>query len=72
MTQLPEEYMLEEEYVKQEGEEQKEFDDLMKELDPDMLRRLREGEGEQRDRGGEEVDSSRILDVLKQDLGGGL
>jgi succinate dehydrogenase flavin-adding protein (antitoxin of CptAB toxin-antitoxin module) len=72
MTQLPDEYMLEEEYVKQEGEEQKEFDDLMKELDPEILRRLREGEGEQRDRGGEEVDSSRILDVLKQDLGGGL
>jgi hypothetical protein len=75
MDTLPEEFMLEEEYVKQEGEEQKEFDDLLKELDPEILRRLKEGEDQpQSDRGRaeEEIDDKRILDVLKQDLGGRL
>ncbi|KAJ4367299.1 Box C/D snoRNA accumulation [Neocucurbitaria cava] len=66
------EFMLEEEYAKQEGEEQREFDELLRELDPEILKRLRaergmdEGEGERE----EEVDSKKILDVLKQDLGG--
>jgi hypothetical protein len=72
---LPEEFMLEEEYVRLEGEEQKEFDELMKELDPDILRRLKEGDGiSQSDRGAgeEEIDDKKILDVLKQDLGGRL
>jgi hypothetical protein len=75
MAQLPEEFMMEEEYVKQEGEEQKEFDELMKELDPEILRRLKEGDAvPQREQGGveEEIDDKRILDVLKQDLGGRL
>ncbi|KAH7397091.1 hypothetical protein BKA66DRAFT_566229 [Pyrenochaeta sp. MPI-SDFR-AT-0127] len=72
MTKLPDEFMLEEDYLKLEGEEQKEFDDLMRELDPEILRRLKE-EGPQDERGrGEEVDSKKILDVLKQDLGAGL
>jgi hypothetical protein len=74
MAKLPEEFMLEEDYVKQEGEEQKEFDELMRELDPEILRRLKEGDGRvQSERGaGEEVDEKGILDVLKQDLGGRL
>lgn len=72
MTKLPDEFMLEEDYVRQEGEEQKEFDDLMRELDPEILRRLKE-DGPEDDRGRpEEVDSKNILDVLKQDLGAGL
>lgn len=68
MTQLPEEFMLEEEYIKQEGEEQKEFEQLMKEVDPEILRRLKD-ERQGADVQEEEVDSKKILDVLKQDLG---
>ncbi|KAI0584632.1 HIT finger domain-containing protein [Pyrenophora tritici-repentis] len=68
---LPEDFMLEEEYAKLEGEQQKEFDELMNELDPDILKRLKEGEDAQRYAGAdEEVDSKKILDVLKQDIGG--
>lgn len=76
MEKLPEEeFMLEQEYMKLEGEQQKEFDELMGELDPEILKRLKEGEnGVSRngDGGEEEVDSKKILDVLKQDLGGRL
>ncbi|EOA82183.1 Box C/D snoRNA accumulation [Exserohilum turcicum] len=76
MTKLPEEeFMLEEEYAKLEGEQQKEFDELMQELDPEVLKRLKEGEdGLSRNGNGgdDEVDSKKILDVLKQDLGGRL
>ena len=75
MATLPEEFMMEEEYVKQEGDEQKEFDELMKKLDPEILRRLKEGDGvpQSEQRGvEEEIDDKRILDVLKQDLGGRL
>jgi hypothetical protein len=68
--QLPEEYMLEEDYLKQEGEEQKEFDELLNELDPEILKRLkadhhRSGRAAKE----EEVDSKEILDVLKKDFG---
>lgn len=65
------EFMLEEEYVKQEGEEQREFDELLRELDPEILKRLREERGmdEGEEEREEEVDSKKILDVLKQDLG---
>jgi hypothetical protein len=70
--QVPEEFMLEEEYIKQEGEEQKEFDELIQDLDPEILRRLRD-HGSTRDGAREEeVDAKKILDVLKQDLGGAL
>jgi hypothetical protein len=65
---LPPEFMLDEEYRKEEGEQQKEFEELMREVDPEILRRLKD-DGT-RSRGDEEVDSKRILDVLKQDLGG--
>jgi hypothetical protein len=80
MDDLPkEDFMLEEEYAQLEGEQQKEFDELMGELDPEILKRLKEGEdGVSRNGvgggggGEEEVDSKKILDVLKQDLGGRL
>jgi hypothetical protein len=71
IQRLPEEFMLEEDYLKQEGEEQKEFDALISELDPDILQRLK-ADGQ---RSGpqyanqEEVDSKEILDVLKKDFG---
>ncbi|KAF2030132.1 hypothetical protein EK21DRAFT_112241 [Setomelanomma holmii] len=68
---LAKEFMLEDEYAKVEEGEQKEFDDLIGELDPEILKRLREdedrkGQGKER---GEQVDSSAILDVLKKDFG---
>lgn len=70
LPQLPDEFMLEEEYLRQEGEEQKEFDALISELDPEILKRLKE-DGQQPDRQStrEEVDSKDILDVLKKDFG---
>jgi hypothetical protein len=62
---------MEEEYLKQEGEEQKEFNELISELDPEILKRLKDDE--QRSAPGrgkdEEVDSKEILDVLKKDFG---
>ncbi|KAH7414373.1 hypothetical protein DE146DRAFT_33441 [Phaeosphaeria sp. MPI-PUGE-AT-0046c] len=64
-------FMLEEDYLKQEGEEQKEFDALMSELDPEVLKRLKD-DGQQPSRQSmkeEEVDSREILDVLKKDFG---
>lgn len=67
-TDLPPEFMLDEEYRKEEGEQQREFEELMKDVDPEILRRLKDDGS--RSRGDEEVDSKRILDVLKQDLGG--
>ncbi|CAI9633773.1 unnamed protein product [Alternaria burnsii] len=74
MEKLPEDFMLEAEYALLEGEQQKEFDEMMKELDPEILRRLKEGDGnvQMHDRPDEDVDSKKILDVLKQDLGGRL
>ena len=78
LGELPkDEFMLQDEYAELEGEQQKEFDELMGELDPEILKRLKEGdEGASRDGvagvGEDEVDSKKILDVLKQDLGGRL
>jgi hypothetical protein len=71
VQQLPGDFMLEEEYLKQEGEEQKEFSELISELDPKILKRLKDDEqrsvpGRERN---EEVDSKEILDVLKKDFG---
>lgn len=69
LTELPQGFMLEEEYMKQEGEEQKEFEDLLKHAHPEILRALNDtGDGgdEKADAG---LDSRKILDVLKQDLG---
>lgn len=71
MAQLPDEFILEDEYVKQEGEEQRELDELLRDLDPEILRRLKEDGERGEERREEEVDSKKILDVLKQDLGAG-
>lgn len=68
-AQLPEEFMLEDDYLKQEGEEQEEFDKLMRDLDPQILKRLKEDRSQGDEEKEEEVDSERILDVLKRDLG---
>ncbi|KAL5120287.1 Box C/D snoRNA accumulation [Pleosporales sp. CAS-2024a] len=70
LQQLPQGFMLEEDYLKQEGEEMKEFKELMSELDPEILARLKE-EGRQTGtpRKEEEVDSKEILHVLKKDFG---
>lgn len=65
---LPEKFMRDEDYRKEEGEQQKEFEELMRDVDPEILRRLKDNKANSRDE--EEVDSKRILDVLKQDLGG--
>lgn len=65
---LPPEVMLDEDYRKEEGEQQREFEELMRDVDPEILRRLKD-DGT-KSKGDEEVDSKRILDVLKQDLGG--
>ena len=60
--------MLDEDYRKEEGEQQREFEELMKDVDPEILKRLKDdGRSSKAD---EEVDSKKILDVLKQDLGG--
>jgi len=40
----------------------------MREVDPEILKRLKEDGPHSKD--DEEVDSKKILDVLKQDLGG--
>ncbi|KAF2447829.1 hypothetical protein P171DRAFT_429430 [Karstenula rhodostoma CBS 690.94] len=64
----PEKFMLEAEYLQQEGEEQREFDDLLKQVGPETLRALKEEQGHD-DMAGEPIDSDRILDVLKQDIG---
>jgi hypothetical protein len=61
--------MLEDEYIKQEGEEQRELESLLRDVDPQTLKGLRESEQSQTQTAGEEVDSARILDVLKRDLG---
>jgi hypothetical protein len=69
LTELPEGFMLEEEYIKHEGEEQKEFEDLLKHAHPEVLRALSDNNDNGDDKAGDELDSRKILDVLKQDLG---
>jgi hypothetical protein len=68
MSELPQNFMLDEDYRKEEGEQQREFEELMKDVDPEILKRLKDdGTSNTAD---EEVDSKKILDVLRQDLGG--
>lgn len=68
ISELPDGFMLDADYRKEEGEQQREFEELMKDVDPEILKRLKDdGTGRKDD---EEVDSKRILDVLEQDLGG--
>ncbi|KZM22822.1 Box C/D snoRNA accumulation, variant 2 [Ascochyta rabiei] len=64
---LPAEFVLDEDYRMEEGEQQREFEELMKDVDPAILKKLRD-DGTS-GRADEEVDSRKILDVLKQDLG---
>lgn len=65
---LPPDFTLDEDYRREEGEQQREFEELMRDVDPEILRRLK-NDGT-KSKGDEEVDSKRILDVLKRDLGG--
>ncbi|KAJ4985724.1 HIT zinc finger [Stagonosporopsis vannaccii] len=65
---LPDRFILDEDYRREEGEQQREFEEMMREVDPDILKRLNEDGARSKD--DEEVDRKRILDVLKQDLGG--
>jgi hypothetical protein len=71
--QLPAEFMLEAEYLKQEAQEQRELETLLKDVDPQTLKGLQSGEASttqtQTQAPTDEVDSARILDVLKRDLG---
>ncbi|PSN59788.1 hypothetical protein BS50DRAFT_614455 [Corynespora cassiicola Philippines] len=67
--QLPQDFMLESEYLKQQGEEEKELSDLLKGVDPETLKAIGEQRSEEDIAAGEPVDSSAILDVLKRDLG---
>lgn len=64
----PDRFMLEAEYLQQESEEQKEFDELLKQVSPETLRALKEERGED-SAAAEHIDNDRLLDVLKQDLG---
>ncbi|KAH6417252.1 hypothetical protein HBI14_106590 [Parastagonospora nodorum] len=68
--ELSDEFMLEQDYLKQEGEDQKEFDELINELDPEILKRLKENNQQSGHNARDEVvDSKEILDVLKKDFG---
>ncbi|KAK7193798.1 hypothetical protein DPSP01_011852 [Paraphaeosphaeria sporulosa] len=64
----PEKFVLEAEYLQQEDEEQKELDELLKQVGTETLHALKEEHGED-SMAGEHIDSDRILDVLKQDMG---
>jgi hypothetical protein len=69
--QLPADFVLEAEYLKQEAQEQRELETLLKDVDPQTLKGLHAGEPSavSAQAPGDEVDSARILDVLKRDLG---
>ncbi|KAF2691024.1 hypothetical protein K458DRAFT_438734 [Lentithecium fluviatile CBS 122367] len=66
----PEDFILEREYLVEEGEQQKEFEDLIKDMNPRTLRALKASDDD--NNASEEIDSKAILDVLKQDLGAGV
>ena len=68
----PEKFMLEAEYVQQEGEEQKEFEDLLKHVSPETLRALKDDQDAKDNNASEAIDGNKILDVLKQDIGAGI
>jgi hypothetical protein len=68
----PADFMLEQEYLVEEGEQQKEFEDLMKDVSPETLRALKASESGADNDAAAELDSKAILDVLKQDLGAGM
>lgn len=64
-------FMHEADYLQQEGEEQKELQDLLKHVSPGTLRALRQEQGDDVN-AGEQIDSDAILNVLKQDIGAGV
>jgi hypothetical protein len=66
----PEHFMLEEEYLIEEREQQKEFEDLMKDVSPETLQALKTSDDN--DEATTELDGKAILDVLKQDLSAGM
>lgn len=61
-----ENFVLEKAYLKQEGDEQKELEAGMKEVKPEVLRAMQNNGGDEPSSA--DVDSKKILDVLKQDL----
>ena len=63
-------FILEQDYLIEEGEQQKEFEYLIKDVSPETLRALKASDDN--DEANAEVDSKAILDVLKQDLGAGV
>ena len=69
--QLPVDFMLEADYLKQEAHEDRELETLLKDVDPQTLKGLHASEPStsSAQAPGDEVDSARILDVLKRDLG---
>lgn len=70
-TPPPERFMLAAEYLQKESEEQKEFEDLLKHVSPETLRALKEEQDGNDDKASEEIDSAKISDVLKRDIGAG-
>lgn len=67
LPQLSEDFILEEEYVKKEAEDEKELAEFMKDVKSEAVPATKKEGGH--DKASEELDSKRILDVLKQDLG---
>lgn len=68
----PEKFMLEIDYLRHEGEEQKELEDLLKHVNPHTLRELNEERHSKVNDANDGIDGDRILDVLKQDIGTGV
>jgi hypothetical protein len=67
-SQLPDGFVLEEKYLREQGQDQKELEQLLKEVDPSILQAMKM-EGGDDEATNEEFDSTKLLDVLKQDLG---
>jgi hypothetical protein len=65
-----EDFMLNNDYLIEEREQQKEFEDLMENISPETLHALKaSGDGNE---ARTEIDGKAILDVLKQDIGAGV
>jgi hypothetical protein len=67
-SQLPDGFVLEEKYLREQGQDQKELEQLLKEVDPSILQAMKM-EGGDDEATNEEFDSTKLLDVLKQNLG---
>ncbi|KAF2661274.1 hypothetical protein K491DRAFT_748221 [Lophiostoma macrostomum CBS 122681] len=66
--ELPEDFILEQDYLRGQSKDQKEFEQLLKEVDPSVLRAIKTEDGDD-ETTNEDFDSTKLLDVLKQDLG---